>query len=112
MRWPCCVTQENGTGLCKGDQEENLPPDLPQESIQRGTQRLFLCMEVPPLRLNPNQSQIGKPVKYLCQERDFYLFFDELHMTQAAYKFIVNKCLNTSSDGACSPYGIYQLAEI
>ncbi|KAF7132906.1 hypothetical protein RHSIM_Rhsim09G0121300 [Rhododendron simsii] len=113
MRWPCCVTQENGTGLCKRDQEDNLPPDLPKESIQRGTQRLFLCMEVPPIRLNPNQSQIGKPVKYVCQERDYYLFFDELHMTQAAYKFIVNKCLNsTSSDGACSPYGIYQLAEI
>ncbi|KAI8539328.1 hypothetical protein RHMOL_Rhmol09G0173800 [Rhododendron molle] len=115
-RWPCCVTQANGTGLCDRGPKyfgSDVPRDVPRISNAMSMEKEYMCRDIRSPRLNSSYSQIGKPVKYICQERDYYLFFDELHLTQAAFKLIVNKCLNsTTSEGICSPYGIYHLAEI
>ncbi|XP_058183548.1 GDSL esterase/lipase 7-like [Rhododendron vialii] len=114
-RWPCCVTQANGTGLCDRGPKyfgSDVPRDVARISNALSMEKEYMCRDITSPRLNLSYSQIGKPVKYICQERDYYLFFDELHLTQAAYKLIVNKCLNSTSEGICSPYGIYHLAEI
>ncbi|XP_058181347.1 GDSL esterase/lipase 7-like [Rhododendron vialii] len=113
MRWPYCVTQVNGTGLCdRGPKYFGSDVPMPRLSNQMLFEKEYMCRDVPSPRLNLSQSQIGMPVKYICQERNYYLFFDKLHLTSTAYKLLVNKCLNSTSEGICSPYGIYHLAEI
>lgn len=100
-RWPCCATQENG--LCKVDKTGLLPP-----------RNLFVqktLAPTPPEFIQPKSSS-GKTTEDLCEYRTSYLFWDELHLTKAANKIIVDKCVHPASGGICSPYDINQLANI
>ncbi|KAI7995055.1 GDSL esterase/lipase 7 [Camellia lanceoleosa] len=106
-RWQCCPTQENGTGLCKEPIiHEVSPAEMPmpdQEEIRRGFRRSFACLDVSPGKFS--RIGIGKPRKDLCDDRKLYIFWDELHLTEAAYKIIVDKCF-AISDNICSPSNI------
>ncbi|XP_058183551.1 GDSL esterase/lipase At4g16230-like [Rhododendron vialii] len=122
IRWPCCATEENGTGLCieankfKGEVSPEvvkamMPPGLDVD--QRVAQIQFRCLDLPPLNITLPRTKDGKALAAFCPERKLYLFFDELHLTQGAYKVIANQCLNsTTSGGIGSPYGINDLVEV
>ncbi|KAI7980365.1 Lysine-specific demethylase JMJ706 [Camellia lanceoleosa] len=104
-RWPCCTTEENGTGLCQNKfhvatptEWANLKPD--PVARQRSIQREFECVDLP-----PTGAGTGKPKGAVCEDRKLYIFWDEIHLTEAAYKFIANKCL-VSSGGICNPSNV------
>ncbi|KAI7995056.1 GDSL esterase/lipase 7 [Camellia lanceoleosa] len=106
-RWQCCPTQENGTGLCKepiicevSPAEMSMPDE---EEKRRGFRRSFACLDVSPGKFS--RIGIGKPRKDVCGDRKLYIFWDELHLTEAAYKIIVDKCFAISHN-ICSPPNI------
>ncbi|KAI7993258.1 GDSL esterase/lipase 7 [Camellia lanceoleosa] len=111
-RWPCCKTEENGTGLCQNKfhvatptEWANLKPD--PVARQRSIQREFLCVDLP-----PTGAETGKPKGAVCEDRKLYIVWDEIHLTEAAYKGIANHCL-VSSDGISYPsYGLPYLMGI
>ena len=83
---PCCATQENG--LCK---KSKLQPSL-----------------------EPAVALFSSPKsdEQMCQDRASYLFWAELHLTEAVCNNIANRCtFSTIAAGSiCSPYDIYHLA--
>ncbi|KAI7995053.1 GDSL esterase/lipase 7 [Camellia lanceoleosa] len=106
-RWQCCPTQENGTGLCKERIIREVSPakmSMPdEEEKRREFRRSFACLDVSPGKFS--QIGIGKPKEDVCDDRKLYIFWDELHLTEAAYKIIVDKCF-AILDNICSPYNI------
>lgn len=122
IRWPCCATEENGTGLCVEPNKFNgevspevvkamMPPGLDVD--QRVAQIQFQCLDLPPLNITLPRTKDGKALAAFCPERKLYLLFDELHLTQDAYKVIANQCLNSNTSGGIgSPYGINDLVEV
>ncbi|XP_058181342.1 GDSL esterase/lipase At3g50400-like [Rhododendron vialii] len=115
-KFPCCATQENGTGLCEPTKIHLLSPkemaeNRPEDRFE-GYKRDYLCIESPPpppaLTVQP-ESSTGKPTGDLCEDRRSFLYWDELHLTKAANGIIVDKCVNANSDGICAPYSINQL---
>ncbi|XP_030494618.2 GDSL esterase/lipase 7-like [Cannabis sativa] len=48
-----------------------------------------------------------------CRDRKDYVFFDGFHLTQQAYKVLATQCFNaTSSDAACVPINLQNLAKL
>lgn len=106
-----CKIQNNGTGPCKQNETPLLVPNNPYLQYQKQ----FYCTEAPPpppsTKSPPPRESTGKPTGDVCEDRESYFFWDELHLTRAANRIIVDKCFRaTTSGGICSSYDIHQLA--
>ncbi|XP_058183546.1 GDSL esterase/lipase 7-like [Rhododendron vialii] len=117
-RWPCCATQENGTGLCKEPKIHYVSPEMmaklrpadPSYYEKQFRKDYFCTRSPPPPKVTRPRTSIGKPEGDVCEDREAFVFWDELHLTTAVNRIIMDKCFHPASGGICSPYDIYQLA--